>query len=441
MDASNGSQRTALATEHVRRHGKVTAVLSSFKHRMRSLLAAPGQPQFDHLNARIDNLEHALHRDLAELRGLIDERVFSITRLAVATTEATLRAHIDTSAQASRAHAEQAATNAAREYAAAAAEVAGKEALSAAREHAEAAAVESGRAATAAAREHAEAAVAAATVAVNEQFARLRSEVARIHRNLERLERPGQATTPAVGPAPAVTPAAQGSPALVDDLLYLAIEDRFRGDPQDISARQERYVPIVSGHVDDTYPLLDLGCGRGEWLALLHEHDVPSKGIDSNISCVEECRSLGLSAEVADLVEVLATSPDGSFGAITMFQVVEHLPFDVLVKVLRDCARVLRPGGVLVAETPNALNLRVAATNFWLDPTHVRPLHPQLLRLLAERSGFGELEDVFLNEIGTPLELERRDDGLKDWLTELSRLIDGPGDYALMAWTPAADQG
>ena len=223
----------------------------------------------------------------------------------------------------------------------------------------------------------------------------------------------------------------------VDDLLYLAIEDRFRGDPAEIRTRQERYLPFLPDVIDETHPLLDLGAGRGEWLGVLAEHGVPARGVDSNVSCVDECRAAGLSADVGDLVDFLAASEDHSFGAISMFHVVEHLPFGVLADVIRECARVLVPGGLLIAETPNALNLRVAATNFWLDPTHVRPLHPELLRLLADRGGFARTQDLFINEIGTPLELTPRC-AADEWIQELSRSLDGPGDYALLAWTPSA---
>ena len=242
----------------------------------------------------------------------------------------------------------------------------------------------------------------------------------------------GGQTAPAAADAPSVTTA---SPA-IDELLYLAIEDRFRGDPSVVSERQQRYLPVVADRVDAEHPLLDLGCGRGEWLRLLADADVPASGVDSNQSCVDECVTLGLDASVGDLVETLAASADASFGAITLFHVVEHLPFGVLADVLAECARVLVPGGVLIAETPNALNLRVAATNFWLDPTHVRPLHPQLLRLLGERAGFARMDDLFLHDIGSPIDVSLGDRQVDAWLTDLSRSLDGPGDYALVAWTP-----
>jgi O-antigen chain-terminating methyltransferase len=121
-----------------------------------------------------------------------------------------------------------------------------------------------------------------------------------------------------------------------------------------------------------------------------------------------------------------------------LFQVVEHLSFDVLVDVLVESARVLRPGGVLIAETPNALNVRVASANFWIDPTHQRPLHPELLRFLAARSGFVKFEDVFANEIGPAPDFAEVPDSVRPVLTEMASAFVGPGDYALVAWTPAS---
>ena len=222
----------------------------------------------------------------------------------------------------------------------------------------------------------------------------------------------------------------------IDETLYLAIEDRFRGDPATVRERQERYLATVGASVHADRPLLDLGCGRGEWLRILADAEVPARGIDSNATCVDECIAAGLDASQDDLVRFLAASEDDSVGAITMFHVVEHLPFPILDHVLDECARVLAPGGVLVAETPNALNLRVAATTFWLDPTHIRPLHPSLLRLLGERAGFVRIEDVFLNDIDVQHQFNTGDKALNQWLTDLSCALDGPGDYAMVAWMP-----
>ncbi len=403
-------------------------VLTTMRRRLRALLVAPSRPELARVDARLDNIETALHRDVHDLRDAIEQRSFAIAELVMrpyaAEVQAAARMQVEAAVATTRRHAEEASASAARA------------AIEAAREHAEAAVAVAMGQTIHAAREHAE----AAATASEQRLAQLRVELGRTQRAVERLEltgaeRPGIADDSGGIGSPAAPPASD-----VDNLLYLAIEDRFRGDPAEIRIRQERYLPFLPDLIDEAHPLLDLGAGRGEWLGVLAEHDVPARGVDSNESCVDECCAAGLRADVADLVEVLATSDDHSFGAISMFHVVEHLPFGVLADVIRECARVLVPGGLLIAETPNALNLRVAATNFWLDPTHVRPLHPELLKLLADRAGFARTQDLFLNEIGTPLALTSSG-AADEWIQELSRSLDGPGDYALLAWTPHTAPG
>lgn len=391
-------------------------MLGSLKRRFRQATSALFRPQVVHLESRIDNVEAALHRDVNVLLTSIEERAFLISELVVATRVSEMQS-------AARAHAEAASANAS------------NAAIAAAREHAESAVAAALAQSISAAREHAEAAVEYASNVSEQRLAQLKVELARTRRAVERLERDGT-DLPAAGDR--ISVAGPRPTPEVDDLLYLAIEDRFRGEPAEIKSRQERYLPFLPDVIDAAHPVLDLGAGRGEWLAVLAEHDVPAKGVDSNASCVDECRAAGLRVDVGDLVDVLAASEDQSFGTISMFHVVEHLPFGVLADVIRECGRVLVPGGLLIAETPNALNLRVAATNFWLDPTHVRPLHPELLRLLADRGGFARTQDLFVNEIGTPLDIEPAGPA-DEWLQQLSRSLDGPGDYALLAWTPSGD--
>jgi 2-polyprenyl-3-methyl-5-hydroxy-6-metoxy-1,4-benzoquinol methylase len=347
------------------------------------LVARLVRPQVSYLDARIDDVEHALHAANVGTRQLLDERSFSMAHLAAREVHDALDARITLAEESAR--------------------------RSEARQH------EYG--------------------GTDQRIALLSSEVARLRRQIQRLEQ----GTVAGAPGPAQPTAAAPQPTAdggVDEQLYLAIEDRFRGDPALIRERHEQYVPFLADVADTDHPVLDLGCGRGELLTVLREHGVPAHGVDANRTVVEECREAGLDVSAGDLVEVLASMPDGAVGAVTMFHVVEHLPLGVLADVLTECARVLRPGGLLVAETPNALNFRVAATTFWIDPTHVRPLHPELLRLLAERAGFARMEDLFLHEIGTRPDLSDRDDPLGRWVMDLSWSTDGPGDYGLLAWTP-----
>lgn len=296
--------------------------------------------------------------------------------------------------------------------------------LAANRRHTEEAVAAVHQAAFAAAREHTEAAVEVSAQALIRRIETLR-----------RAQQVAPATTPDTSASAAPGPDAAAAP-VIDPALYIALEDRFRGDPAMIEQRQRAYVGYVEDVVDAEHPLLDLGSGRGEWLRVLAEHAVPAIGVDSNPVSVLECRDAGLEVVEGDLVRHLAERPAGSLGAVTMFQVVEHLPFPVLVSTLAAAARALRPGGVLIAETPNATNLRVAASTFWIDPTHQRPVHPEVLVFLAIECGFADVERVFANRLGPVPDVAGLPRGAAETVRRLAEEVDGPGDFALVARVP-----
>jgi len=172
---------------------------------------------------------------------------------------------------------------------------------------------------------------------------------------------------------------------------YLELERRYRGTEEEIRERIAAYLPYLK-----EAPVLDLGCGRGEALALLRDHGIAGRGIDSSARMVQLCRDRGLDAEVGDLFGYLAAVPAGSLGGVVSFHVIEHLPGSELDRLVRLAYRALRPGGALVLETPNPLSMVVAARNFWLDPTHVRPVHPESLKLMYELAGFDPVERLDL---------------------------------------------
>lgn len=191
--------------------------------------------------------------------------------------------------------------------------------------------------------------------------------------------------------------------------LYSSFEERFRGAPEEISRRQAVYLPLLekvrtlqSGAV-----ILDIGCGRGEWLELLVAHGYPAKGVELNAESVLECQTKGLDVVYGEVVEVLRSQPAGSFIAVTSFHMVEHLPFLSLMELLAEIYRVLVPGGVMVLETPNPENILVGACNFYLDPTHRAPIPAELLRFLTEQAGFSSPGIAWVNTdcIGAPLAL------------------------------------
>ena len=220
---------------------------------------------------------------------------------------------------------------------------------------------------------------------------------------------------------------------VIDDVLYINLEDRFRGNPADIRERQKQYLPYVGDIVDTDHPLVDIGFGRGEWLDLLKESGVPARGIDSNEVSVLEAGQRGLDVSTADLLDFLRTVPEGSLGAITMFQVMEHLPFDVLVETFRLCSGALKRGGVLIAEVPNSETLTVGASTFWIDPTHQRPVFPAVLRFLASETGFSKVDGVYSTPLAPRPELATIADPDRSALLKLHDAVLGAADFALIA--------
>jgi SAM-dependent methyltransferase len=174
------------------------------------------------------------------------------------------------------------------------------------------------------------------------------------------------------------------------DPLYAAFEDQFRGDPRLVRARAEPYLSIVTdaGMGTADAPVLDLGCGRGEWLELIRENGLVGRGIDNNQVFVQICRGRGLEVIEGDVIQAMAELPAMSIGAITGMHIAEHLPFEVLVRLLDEARRLLVRGGILALETPNPENLQVATKLFYMDPTHRNPLLPEALKWLVSARGF-----------------------------------------------------
>lgn len=163
------------------------------------------------------------------------------------------------------------------------------------------------------------------------------------------------------------------------DLLYRRLEDSLRGDV-DIA----HYVALARDH----QPLLDVGCGRGELLDLCRAAGIDAHGFDTNERSVADLRARGFSATLTGVPECFTAIDDRSIGAVAALHVVEHLPVEVLFALFRQSARVLRLGGLLIIETPNAEALAVSASEFWRDPTHLAPRHPAALTLLGREHGF-----------------------------------------------------
>jgi O-antigen chain-terminating methyltransferase len=227
-----------------------------------------------------------------------------------------------------------------------------------------------------------------------------------------------------------------------DDSLALAFEEAFRGSREDISRRQASYLARFEG----MGPVLDIGCGRGEFVDLLVKAGIEARGVDLNGAMVAEARRAGLDVVVADGIAHLQSLPEGSLGGIFAAQVVEHLGAEEVLALVREARRVLREGGILVLETLNPKCLAIFTGQFYLDPSHRNPVHPETLSFLASGVGFRETEVVELAPFppGAKLQLVHRDDHLDPEITrmfdavnrgfdQLNHLIYGNQEYALIA--------
>ncbi|GEM_PF-1300698 len=218
----------------------------------------------------------------------------------------------------------------------------------------------------------------------------------------------------------------------MEDALYLAFEDKFRGSREEIKERVKVYLPTIreAGAGTEVGPVLDVGCGRGEWLELLKENKLQAYGIDSNKAMVKQCEAKGLRVTKSDVMLYLANVHDESLGAITGFHIIEHLPFNVWLKLLDEALRTLKKGGVAIFETPNPSNMLVGSNNFYLDPTHRNPLPSAMLKFMAEARGFTDVEILNLHPV--------KQEYLVRESTEVSRRFNecfyGPQDYAIIAW-------
>jgi SAM-dependent methyltransferase len=175
-----------------------------------------------------------------------------------------------------------------------------------------------------------------------------------------------------------------GSAPVVDSYKYVGFEDRFRGSQDDIRTRLEPYVAMFRSASD----VLDVGCGRGEFLDLLRADGISARGLDLNHEMVEVCRERGLDVSEGDLVGYLDSLSDGSLGGLIAIQVVEHLEPAYLMRALDLAYHRLRPGSCIVLETINPACWFAFFASYIRDLTHVRPIHPETLQYLLTASGF-----------------------------------------------------
>ena len=220
------------------------------------------------------------------------------------------------------------------------------------------------------------------------------------------------------------------------DAFYFAFENHFRGTRTEIKERARVYLPCLSeaGVGMTEKPVLDVGCGRGEWLELLKENNCSARGADANTTMVALCRELGLDVTLADAVTHLRSLPARSQGAVTGFHIIEHLPFPILLELMAESWRVLQPSGVAIFETPNPGNVQVGTNNFYIDPSHLHPLPALLSQFLLETVGFTNVRILYLQ----PCDISSHEEGADSFMAQrFNEFFYGAQDYAVIGTKPA----
>lgn len=225
------------------------------------------------------------------------------------------------------------------------------------------------------------ASVQQATNAIKREFERLRSAPSAVERA---AQEPTATPMPVAGSVQDASHFEQARASTIDAYKYVGFEDRFRGSREDIQVRLEEYVPFFDGASD----VLDLGCGRGEFLDTLTARGITCRGLDLNREMVEVCRARGLRVDEGDALTFLNNLPDGALGGLIAAQVVEHLQPDYLLSLIDVAYHKLRPGSRIILETINPACWFAFFASYIRDITHVRPLHPDTLSYFVQASGF-----------------------------------------------------
>ena len=213
---------------------------------------------------------------------------------------------------------------------------------------------------------------------------------------------------------------------------YSDFENHFRGSQEEIRNRVRRYLKYFR----PGQTVVDLGCGRGEWLETMQEYGIHAIGVDTNPKSIEMCRVKQLTIVQNDIFDYLESLPDASVDGITSIQVIEHLSPTQLAKLVQLCREKLRTGGRLILETPNPGSLYTLARNFYVDPTHIRPVHPNWLKYLLESNHFTDViidypsYSVIWDQIQPyPITKENQEDANRR-IEALNTLVYGATDYA-----------
>lgn len=217
------------------------------------------------------------------------------------------------------------------------------------------------------------------------------------------------------------------------DSLYVFLEDNLRGSREEIKRRLKVYLPIIkkADVGSKSFPILDIGCGRGEWLELLKDAGLYTIGLDLNRTMIKICKDRGFNVIQDEALSYLTSLSGDSVGAVTGFHLIEHYGFEFLIKLLEEILRVLKPGGLVILETPNPSNVLVGSCNFYLDPTHNKPLPSSLIKLVLESRGFNKVKIININPYSDDLKIKNND---LEMSKRFNEYFYGPQDYAVVGY-------
>ena len=218
------------------------------------------------------------------------------------------------------------------------------------------------------------------------------------------------------------------------DSFYLSFENRFRGSRAEIKKRVQFYLPFLASAQagEKGRPVLDLGCGRGEWLELLKDNKLEGRGVDLNSAMIAQCKEHHLDVIHRDAIDYMRSLRTNSQGGVTGFHIIEHLPFETLMDFFREARRILKPGGIAIFESPNCKNLVVGAANFNIDPTHRNPVFPETAEFMLQSHGFERIQI----EYSSPVADVKFDTSTRE-LAIVKDMFYGPQDFGIIAYKPA----
>jgi len=229
----------------------------------------------------------------------------------------------------------------------------------------------------------------------------------------------------------------------VPNFDFYAFEEWARGSEEFVVSQQEDYVKFFAGKSN----VLDIGCGRGEFLELLKREGINSYGVDVDINMVTHCKEKGLKVSQADALSHLKALEDNSLGGIFAGQLIEHLSTSDLINLIELAYDKLTPDGLIILETVNPTNLTTFSGSFYADPTHIKPVHPVPLEFFMEKAGFRDINIHYSVPFSTEAKLKEFDipDSVRDHtrnffvlynenVKKLNQVLFGYANYAMIGY-------